>query len=422
MEFHTPSMFDENGFNILSPVVQGGGVGYVPTPSFKYNGGDVYETQIQNQQRQYYENLGNSASAMLQAANNPQMRANTGYVNSYNPYQNQWGNNGFYNTPYNNNAQYNTGGYSSPFGYGYSNNTQYTGYGNGYYNDQYNDPYNSRDQWQKAMIYNDAYQNGLISLTDYCTFNNGQQLSFIGVDGKNHTVGGNSVEDNWYGTATSIFQRQQDYVRMQQEEYEEQMAIWDMCLACYDRYYGRDPEEEKQKRISYMEYQQKWQAHRIKEAREEYENDCIVEFIRSLPNSTQKDYVSPLKRDILEAWNRCYHERNDKYPEHYGLEEYFNGGIMANQIMDLMEDDMKKRERQLNRLYDQQEFRNFLHSRHPDYDPITGISSRGARRLGIDDLEIKLPPNLCSQEYQERRHKFIESIMKDNRYNLQTKY
>ena len=34
MEYHTPSMFDANGVNMMSPIVQNGGVGNYPTPSF----------------------------------------------------------------------------------------------------------------------------------------------------------------------------------------------------------------------------------------------------------------------------------------------------------------------------------------------------------------------------------------------------
>ena len=380
MEFHTPSMFDENGFNVMSPIVQNGGVGYVPTPSFKYNGGDAYEAQMQNQNYQYYTNLGQIASAQMQYYQNPQSYMNTGYVNSYNPYYpNQWNN-----------------------GYAYYNNQNY-------YSPQ-----------QKAAMYNEAYRNGQMSLTDYCTFNNGQQLSFVGIDGRTYTTGGGV--DDWYGSATTRFRQQQEYQRWQQEQYEEQMVAWNICKACNDRYFGRDPEESQQQRNEWIEYQQKWEAHRIQAAREEYENDCIVEYIRSLPNSTQKDYVSPLKQDMMAAWDKYYHHRNDKYPETYGLDEFFNGGILANQILDLMEDDMHKRERELNRLYDQQQFRNYMHSKHPDYDPVTGVSIKGARRLGVDDIEVKLPPNLSSIEYQERRQKFFDTIMKDNRWNLQTKY
>lgn len=378
MEYHTPSAFDANGFNIMSPIVQNGGVGYNPTPSFKYNGGDPYQTQMQNQNYQYYSSLGQMASQQMQYYQNPQSYS-TGYVGSYNPY------------------------YQQPTMYGM---------GYGYYNQEYT-------QQQQADIYREAYANGQMPLSDYCSFNGGKQLSFLGVNGKTQTYG---AADDWYSSATDYYRRQQEYQRQQQEYYNQQAEAWNLCRAINNRYNGIDPAEAQSNMNEWIEYQQRWEAHRQKEAKEEWENDCLANFIRSLPNSTQKGYVSPLKEMYVNHWNNYYHQRNDKYPESYGIDEFFNHGIFANQILDDMEDDMHRREKELNRLYNQQQFRQYMHQKHPDYDPATGVSLKGARRLGIDDIEVKLPPNLSSQEYQMRRQKFFDSIMKDNRSNLHTKY
>ena len=132
--------------------------------------------------------------------------------------------------------------------------------------------------------------------------------------------------------------------------------------------------------------------------------------------------MSPVKESYVNHWNNYYHQRNDNYPESYGVDEFFNKGIFANQILDDMRDDMHRREKELNRLYDQQQFRQYMHQKHPDYDPNTGVSLKGARRLSVDDIEVQLPPNLSSKEYQDRRQRFFETIMRDNRMNLQTKY
>ena len=377
MEYHLPSAFDANGFNVMSPIVQGGGVGYYPTPSFKYNGDDTYTTQMQNQNNfQYYSSLGQMASQQLQYYQQPfQPIPQQGYVGSYNPY------------------------YQQQYGY-------------------YNDPqYNAQ---QQAAVYRDAYNSGNMPLSDYCSFNNGQQLSFVAAS-NNRTY--NSGLDDWYGSATSYYVRQQEEQKRQQEFYQEQQTAWDICRSVYNRYNGIDETDEyHQNQKEWIEYQQRWEAHRQKEAMDEWQNDCIVNFIRSLPNSSMPGYVSPLKQMYVDHWNNYYHQRNDKYPERYGVDEFFNHGIFASQILDDMEDDMHRREKQVNRLYDQQQFRNYMHQKHQDYDPITGVSIKGARRLGVDDIEVSLPPNLSSREYQERRRRFFDSIMKDNRMNYHTKY
>ena len=354
MEYHTPSAFDVNGFNVMSPIVQNGGVGYNPTPSFKYNGDNNF---------QYYTGLGQFASQQMQYYQNPQSYT-IGYVGSYNPYQ------------------------------------------YGYYNQEYT-------QQQRADIYREAYKNGQIPL------NNGQQLSFIGTNNHQYTYTGT---DDWYSSATDYYRRQQEYQRQQQEFYNQQVEAWNICRRINNKFRGIDSDEDQNNLNEWIEYQQKWEAHRQQAAREEWENDCLVNFIRSLPNSTQKDYMSPVKESYVNHWNNYYHQRNDNYPESYGVDEFFNKGIFANQILDDMRDDMHRREKELNRLYDQQQFRQYMHQKHPDYDPNTGVSLKGARRLSVDDIEVQLPPNLSSKEYQDRRQRFFETIMRDNRMNLQTKY
>lgn len=367
MDYYTPSAFDANGFNVMSPIVQNGGVGYNPTPSFKYNGGDPQQTQMQN--FQYYSNMGQFASQQMQYYQNPQSYTN-GYVGSYNPYQ------------------------------------------YGYYNQGYT-------QQQRADIYREAYNNGQMPLSDFCGFNNGQQLSFVGTNGRQYTYTGT---DDWYSSATDYYRRQQEYQRQQQEFYNQQMDAWNICRRINNKFNGVDSDEAQANLDEWIQYQQKWEAHRQQAAREEWENDCLVNFVRSLPNSTQKDYVSPIKESYVNHWNNYYHQRNDKYPNSYGVDEFFNKGVFANQILDDMEDDMHRREKELNRLYDQQQFRQYMHQKHPDYDPNTGVSLKGARRLSVDDIEVQLPPNLSSKEYQDRRQRFFETIMRDNRMNLQTKY
>ena len=359
MEYHTPSMFDANGVNMMSPIVQNGGVGNYPTPSFKYNGNDPYQTQVQNNY-QYYSSMGQFASQQMQIYQNPY-----GYVGSYNPY-----------------------------------NQQYM-------------------QQQSADIYRNAYTNGEIGYADYCSFNGGQP-SFVNTN--NQTTYYNKGSDDWYGSATEWYRKQQEYQRQQQQIQQEQQYAWDICRKISNNALGIENDQSEEQIKASIEYQQKWEAYRQKRAKEQYEADCLTAFILSMPNSTQKGYISPFKEQYVRSWNNYWHQRNDKYPEKYGVDEFLNQGILTQQIFDDMDDDTRRREKELNRLYDQNQFRQLLAQRHPDYDPVTGVSIKGARRLGIDDIEVQLPPNLSSTEYAQRRQRFFESIMKDNRMNLQTKY
>ena len=203
---------------------------------------------------------------------------------------------------------------------------------------------------------------------------------------------------------------------------QEQQYAWDICRKISNNALGIDNGQSEEQMKASIEYQQKWEAYRQKRAKEQYEADCLTAFILSMPNSTQKGYISPFKEQYVRSWNNYWHQRNDKYPEKYGVDEFLNQGILTQQIFDDMDDDTRRREKELNRLYDQNQFRQLLAQRHPDYDPVTGVSIKGARRLGIDDIEVQLPPNLSSTEYAQRRQRFFESIMKDNRMNLQTKY
>lgn len=206
--------------------------------------------------------------------------------------------------------------------------------------------------------------------------------------------------------------------------YNEQMETWNMLRRLNNRFFGKEDDidqtnEEYQQK---MLYYNKWQKYYYDRAVDEYNMDCLSSFIQSLPNSTQKGYMSPVKENIVTRWNNYYHQRNDKYPENYGIDEFFNKGIMVGMIIDDMEDDAKRKERQLNRLYDQKAFRQMLHEINPFYDPEGGYDRRGVRRLGVDDIEITLPPHLAQKEYVERRQKFMDTIFKDQRCNLQTKY
>lgn len=384
MEYHFPSQFDENGFNIQSPVVQSmfnGGVGYTapPTNTFKYNGESPTQTYYNNQyanpqygnqqNMDYYTNLGAYANQQM-ALQQQAVNANNGYYYNQNPY--------YMNQP------------------------------------AVNDPYND----QRLDAYRDAYNTGAISLTDYCYYANaGIKPSFTGLNGKTQSIY-NTAQDSWYGAASFSMQAQMEQQKRMQEEYEEQIMAWNLCAKVCNAGLGKTEEEAPDIRKQ-IEIQQKWQKYYADRAREDYEQDCFSAYMKSLPNSMQPGYVSPLKAHIINNWNRYWHIRNDKYPENYGLEEFFNKGIMESMIIDDLDIEAQAKARHLDRLYDRQEFRNTMHQLHPNYDPTTGISIGGAGRLGIDDIEITVPQHLRDNDYAKRREKFMNSILANNTINCQ---
>lgn len=367
MEYQLPSQFDSNGFNMASPIVQNMGVGYqYPTPNtFRYNGDSPYQTQIQNQQNyNYYTTLGQQASQQLQYYQNPQ-----------------------YNQP-----QY--GYYQNPY----------------YYQQQ---PTN----FDYTEMYRDMYINGDLSLADYCQFANSSMFN------QPQQQINSPYYNEWYASAINLQQRRLEQQRLYQQQCQEQAAAWELARQCYRRYYGIDEpsREQVQQQEQYIDYMQRWDAYRRQKAQYDYEQNQIISFMSTLDTSDRKGYVSPFVQQIKDKWNKIWLERNGNLPKDYGIDEYFNGGILRDQILNDMEYEMKERQKKLNRLYDQRNLRNIIHSNHPDYDPITGASLLGAKRLDIGDIEVKLPPELSSTEYIARRNRFINSVLNPGVANYHTK-
>lgn len=366
MEYQLPSQFDSNGFNMASPIMQNMGVGYqYPTPNtFRYNGDNPYQTQLQNQQNyNYYTTLGQQASQQLQYYQAPQ-----------------------YNQP------------------------QYGYYQNPYYNQQ---PTN----FDYTEIYRDMYVNGEIGLTDYCSYANSAMFN------QPHQQVSAPYYNEWYASAINLQQRRLEQQRLYQQQCQEQAAAWELARQCYRRYNGMDEptREQIQQQEQYIDYIQRWDAYRRQKAQYDYEQNQIISFMSTLDTSDRKGYVSPFVQQIKDKWNKIWLERNGNLPKDYGIDEYFNGGILRDQILNDMEYEMKERQKKLNRLYDQKNLRNIIHNNHPDYDPITGASLLGAKRLDIGDIEIKLPPELSNTEYIARRNRFINSVLNPGVANYHTK-
>ena len=327
----------------MSPSIQNGGVGYAPTPPTFR-----YNGYIPQQNFNYYSNLGQYAMQQMNAQ----------------PYT--------YNT--------------------------YVGYNQPQYFD-----YNQ----QKDRVFEDAYRNGSMPLSQYLSYSS-SPFKYVDNNGRYTAVNNNS--DDWFIGIVNQKKAQQENERRYLENLNQQMTVWNMLCTVNNRFFGIPDRDETgqtmfERKVLYDQAMQAYlyQVQQIDQEQEKFEN-----FTKTLVRSTDKKYVSPLK-------NAYYHIRNDKYPESYGIDEYLNKGILTNQIFDNMILDAKVREVELFYQYNQNDFRQSMHMMHPNYDPLSGASSA---RLSLDDMEVTLPPQISQNEYFERKNKFINAIMNNNRYSM----
>ena len=463
MEYHTPSMFDENGVNVMSPTIQmmraEGNDPSAHYSSFKYNGDSPYQTAMYNNinPQMYGYNMQQNQQAPPPGFT-PMQTPQYGYTNQ-NSYQSV--------NPYESMLQQQYLGQQYQQGYSYNPYQQYTQqqsqqYYNGY-QQQYSSPYDQRiveegrkaqDMLKQAMnlnnpadtsqgmikydyygrpvgeytyaeikernapIYNQLYNNGLISLSDYCSLNNGG-ISFIGLDGKRVNIGSS---DNWYVGYDRI-QQQKAIQAEYQKAYEENMKNWEICLNINKRFlrdegYTEEAERiDKQQSEEYRKYMQDLQNyhHQILAFDYMYDQQCMI--FNSLQRSDSKSYVSPFVEKYVSDWNKLYERRTKPYPEHYGVDEFFNQGIMECQIIDDMAHDMELREKRVDLLFDHAKCRELFAKLFPTYDPVTGTSCAPVS-MNVSDIEITLPEHLKRERYEKRRQRFIDTIYQDNRANI----
>ena len=445
MEYRTPTVLDEHGFNIASPAVQEmfrqkSSAGYYPAgqSSFKYNGENPYSTaQFNNlnpsQYDGYYQSpYGASPTpppgfSAMNSPENPYSQENPylsmmqqGTVQSYNPYQpgfweqmqaqGEWAKNyikqandickpqqpqpqqqqwygGYYQYPYS---------YQQPYQYSYT-----------------------QVKEANSTTYTQLYNTGQIGVGEYCTYNNGG-ISFIGVDGKEVRL---NQRDDWF-TMSSFTARQMEEQRRQQEEYQNNMQSWQICININKKYLrdnGMESEADKLDYYQSQEYQNQqlalYNLHKSIWA-SDYEIDQQARFFGSLRRSDQPGYVNPYVAEYIDNWNKTFERRTQWVPEHCDANEYFNNGIMELQIIDDMRYESEQREKRIDLMIDtgqlRQYFKDFL---DPTYDPVTRTSCTPVS-LAVSDIEITLPEHIKRERYANRRDRFKASIFADNRMNV----
>jgi hypothetical protein len=277
-------------------------------------------------------------------------------------------------------------------------------------------PYQQQEQQDMTQVYNEAYKAGKMSLSEYCTYNNGgistnQQPNYNTYPGY----------DDWY-RMPSWFANQQEQQRKMQEEYENQQTQWRILRNVSNRQSGIK-EMSAQDYQDQLQYEQKLAAYRYQCELEDAQNDRLVSFVKSMPCSTQKGYISPFKEMVVTQWNKTYKERHAVTGDDYDIYQFFNEGIADQFILANMQHESDERGKDLARLYNDAQCRMYLHQQNPSYDAYSGIGAiPKGWKINANDIEVELPPELKQSEYVKRRDKFFNAIFANNKLNLQTKY
>lgn len=280
-----------------------------------------------------------------------------------------------------------------------------------YYNNGYGYNYQQSYDQVKAKTFDEAYANGQMPLSQYTYYNNG---GFHNYRGNNYQYG---RSDDWFANAANYSMMQQERQRQYLEEQRVQMECWKILFRVHERYQGIYNSETEQTRFEQkVLFDQAMQAYLYQVQQEEMQQGHLEDIMNKATKSTDKGYVSPVKMALITNWNNYYHLRNDNYPKEYGVDEFFNQGIMTNQIIDHMVDDANRKERELFSQYNKQEFRQAMHQMYPHYDPLSGRTIESGR-LSLDDMEVQLPPQISEDEYFKRKQSFINSIMNNHSFS-----
>lgn len=462
MEYRTSSMFDENGFNVLSPTVQMmRAEGSIPSAqsSFRYNGDTPQQTAMNNNMNPYAYNDYNQ-NAMVNGMNPPPGFTPMNQLNyvgfqqqqqSYNPYASMLQGNMGYSAaysyqppqrvydPYTQMIDPNVPGFHQQMinegrdarkmlqeamnpASNNTNNAQYYGTEPVIKYDYWGNPVGEYTYYEikerNAPIYNQLYNNGVMNLSDYCSMNNGG-ISFTGVDGKTVRVG---YDNGWYAGYDRI-QQQKALYEQQQKLYNDNLQSWQICMNVNKKYLRDEGLEDEAAKIDletsqqYQEYQQKIYKYHTDIINYDRWYDEMCAYVNTWQRSDKPGYVSPLVEKYIYNWNKLYDRRTKNYPEHYGVDEYFNKGIMTSQIIDDMAHDAELRERRVDLLFDQNKCRELFGQMFPSYDPVTGTSCAPIS-MNVSDIEITLPENLKRERYLQRRQAFENTIFKDNTANI----
>ena len=308
---------------------------------------------------------------------------------------------------------YTNGGYGSVQSFNpYMNNNPYAGY----YDNQNTQV--QQEETYEATRLQQMYQAGRIGIGEFATYANAG-LEYTTEAGT--TLFARPTQTTYDAWGSPMFgYTDQEYIRRQQEQQklaEENCKAFELARRVHRRYMGIDEEEYAKETVQKAQYEQSVVTRLMQEAELEYAYDSFVAPLKDAVYSDQKEYLSPIKENVLRHFNKVWDEKHKSFDPDHSFNDFMNSGVYADIVIDDLCYQDKKRKQNLVRLYDDLFARNTISNFAPFYDPRTATSYKGFK-INKNEVEISVPPALVQQEYQQRKKVFFDTIMNNNRDNV----
>lgn len=113
----------------------------------------------------------------------------------------------------------------------------------------------------------------------------------------------------------------------------------------------------------------------------------------------------------IQIINSNIEKRKEEFPDDMSLTEYFEKA--GSLVLEARLAQSKKNQKNISKLYDGDQYSQLvkMHSGNNNYFNTVFSNRHNSKDISIDDMEVKLPDNI-SNEYYERKRKFLESIFK----------
>lgn len=246
---------------------------------------------------------------------------------------------------------------------------------------------------------------------------NGMMMGGVGMPTPSYSVpyGYGGYNGNYFAGGMGMYNTFNPYaLQQQQEEYRkkleaEQKKQQDLQAKLYriacsgsgvephqgilNHIYGRDNAQQSQNveglnSMEQFEYSQLVQTEQLK-----YNEQTMIDQMCRM--SGYDPYLAEYNKQ-MQMWNDYNRKRSQQIPEDVGMFEYFKY-YAGQDYLDAQETQKKRKEQQVQQLYDNNRFNNFL----------TQFSMNGS----IDDMTIRMPSVANEQERMARRKAFIDKIM-----------
>lgn len=211
-------------------------------------------------------------------------------------------------------------------------------------------------------------------------------------------ITGGYYTNNYYTQNPYLVQRQMELQKMQEEEANRQQAsimkfisrnvnrslgyeVNDEYLSQYDPVY-RDPKE--------IQCEQHWDR------------------MQRLEQLSQQQQVSTPVTRMNDNNNARIAQMKERYPDDMDLFAFLE--VAGELYCEAVAEKGRQQEVQINRLYNQNDFRQLLNLHNTGGSYYSSIMNFNPDDVSIDDMEITLPENLA-RSYSERKAKFFNAIL-----------